>query len=599
MPMTVAQFIAANKRTGNASSTASTTPTKIPIADWIQQAKNAPPPPPAPKQTFGTMFNGMVNKAGNFSEGVAKGELSTLQGAGNLVLSPLKKIFNDKSSTGLSDKTLNPEGTSQSIGKGAEQLAEFFVPGEAEENIINKGTKALPKISKFFADEAGNLTKVGKAAEYGLKGLVHGGTGGTISALQSGSAKTGAKVGGIIGLAEAPIALGGKLLGGIFKNLAAFSSGKGSEIINEIVNKPDAALKGMEGDTADSLKKSVTAVKKFAADTYDYAKKKYAENLEAVEKKYKNIASDMSIKKDVPAAERNIKGQFNNKSNVGMTTITPKKNTNIFQNADTKNMFNLSKSSFLSTMTKVFKDFGAEGSFSKGFDFSNSPTQESERVLKNAFKTMSNFNDISPTGLNNLARRIDGLAENTRVPEAKAALGQITQNIKKYLGDNIPEIKDMNAAYTKSLKFLEDLDTHLNTGLKGDIKKGMNTEQGMVETANKIAGLFGSNKELARKFISGIPGVSDMIAEQAGREVAGGVTKVGFGKDNVVARLMEAVIPPKFIGKLTANTSKYLPGILQKLSPAEQGAIKDIFQMVNQRGTDNPSGETSGDQTTQ
>ncbi|MFH2145939.1 MAG: hypothetical protein ABII75_07950 [Candidatus Omnitrophota bacterium] len=126
----------------------------------------------------------ITNVKKDIAVGLLKGAGSTLAGASELgekyLLNPIDKIMGNKvqEQTGVESlgikKALQPQGITQKIAFGAEQVAEFFVPGGA----ITKGTKALELAS------AGR--KIGKAGVMlGKAGMEVGAVGG-VSALQEG-----------------------------------------------------------------------------------------------------------------------------------------------------------------------------------------------------------------------------------------------------------------------------------------------------------------------------------------------------------------------------------------------------------------------------
>src|SRR3990167_11020924 len=121
--------------------------------------------PPAPKVS-GYQKN-VVEPLGNFSEGFAKGGLSTIKGIGQLGTTLANKVlpksleFPAEYGTGsgeftkklLSKENLAPKGTAQNIGYGAEKIAELFLPAskiakaEKAADILFKGS-GLAQVTK-------------------------------------------------------------------------------------------------------------------------------------------------------------------------------------------------------------------------------------------------------------------------------------------------------------------------------------------------------------------------------------------------------------------------------------------------------------------
>lgn len=550
----------------------------------------APPQSPQPVSSIvqpkqgnpvSSLFGKAKSVAGGLARGVARSGVDTVTGlatigqdilgqtAGRVVNAVEGKGFTPSTGsdaqlpaaitpgTPENTKLTTDQGTSEKIGDIIGTTAQFFLPSGLEEDAIAKGSEVLPKLGSWIADESGKLTTLGKATAYGLKALVRGTAAGAITTAQTGSLKKGAETGLAVGLVDAPITWAGKFLGGILKNAASIASGEGRQIIDTIVKDPENSLTGMKDDVANGLRKTAKAIRQYASDTYKNAISTYGKGLKDIEDKY--LSSNTNFMKQ------------------GNNVIGPDGN------------FPITLSGVKNKLTSVFQDFGADGNFTKGFTFDNTGSVNLKTVLKSAYNSIKNWTDISPTGLNTLTQRLQRIAENTKLPEAAAAVGKITSNIRDYMGEKIPEIADLNKGYAKTMQFLEDLDTHLSTGVKRGIREGMNTEQGMLDVTKKIAQLFGKDKETARQFIMGIPGGAQMIAEQAGRNVKQGVVSLGGS----IPRALSAMIPSKTVGYTTAKVAQYLPGILSKLAPVEQEFIKGLVSQFQGQNKTTPPPATS------
>lgn len=498
------------------------------------------------------------NTFNDVSAGAGKSALDLIRGTGELGgslvnwvmgkgFTPSAKGGLEFSDTGKKIENINttPKNVAETVGDVGGTIAQFAVPGAEAENVIKDVTELLPKAGRFLADEAGNLTKWGKAASYGIKSLVRGTTAGTVTAAQTGSLKKGAQMGETIAALDVPVNWAGNLLGGIFKNLASFVSGKGKVVIDSIVNDPAATLQGMKTDAATGLRKTVSALQQYASDTYKAAQDKYASALDDIEKKY--LPSNTDFMKQ------------------GNKMITP------------NGTVNLTLKGVKDSITKIFSDFGVEGDFSKGFNFSNAPSVGLKNILNTAYRAVKDFTDITPKGIINLTRRLNSIAEKTKLPEAIGAMSQIENNLKNYLGEKIPEIGQMNAQYAKSMKFLEDMNNYLRTGVKSGIKEGMGVEKNVEQIATEVATLFNNNKELARQWISGLPNGSKILAGQAGRLMEEGLRMSGLpGGGGMVSRALETMVPPKLTGWLVARGSQFA-NLLGKLTPAEQALIRELW----------------------
>lgn len=121
----------------------------------------------------------MAQDIGDFATGVGKGAASTLNNIGH-VLYPdwLAKHITGAPSAEQQESYFKPKNTAESIGKGAEQIGEFMVPGGAEEDAARAITKMAPKVGEL-------IPKLATSAA----------TSGAINAAQGGSPVTGALMG--------------------------------------------------------------------------------------------------------------------------------------------------------------------------------------------------------------------------------------------------------------------------------------------------------------------------------------------------------------------------------------------------------------------
>lgn len=166
-----------------------------------------------------------VNKnLGDFATGVAKGELQTVQGLGQLVLkgTDLVGITKNKGgSTFFQDpKALEPVNTAETIGKTGEQIAEFFIPASK----AAKAEKAINLISQGIKTPllAAGARILGKSA---VQGAVAGAvslaqTGGDIKEAKNVALTAGATRGAmaVIGEGARALHLPERLYSTIFKN---------------------------------------------------------------------------------------------------------------------------------------------------------------------------------------------------------------------------------------------------------------------------------------------------------------------------------------------------------------------------------------------
>jgi hypothetical protein len=188
------------------------------------------PPPPPPPPSMLQQAGGAVK---NFGTGILKGAGSTANNIGSLVYPHwLQQKLTGQDSSASEQKLFQPQGTAQALGKGAEQVGEFMIPGAAEEEGAAKLTSLIPQAGKAIPKL---LTSAAGA------GLVNKAQGGSFS----GGAAAGAAGAGIGQGLKAAAPLVAELALGIPKAARAFGKTPGEAIINE--------TKGIRPDTiADS-----------------------------------------------------------------------------------------------------------------------------------------------------------------------------------------------------------------------------------------------------------------------------------------------------------------------------------------------------------
>lgn len=117
--------------------------------DFLAEAKPVDQtPPPAPHvPTMAEQAGTMAKDAGI---GILKGAGSTANNLGHLLYPDwLAKHLTGAPSREQQEGYFKPKNTSQAIGKGAEQVGEFFLPGGGEKIVGEKLATMAPKLAKF------------------------------------------------------------------------------------------------------------------------------------------------------------------------------------------------------------------------------------------------------------------------------------------------------------------------------------------------------------------------------------------------------------------------------------------------------------------
>jgi hypothetical protein len=177
------------------------------MADWFSQNapkasnwfnQNAPAPeeasPPVPHAPIPNAltgpsspnYAGMALKAGeglkDLGIGALKGAASTANNIGHMLYpDAIAKHLTGAPSAEQQESYFAPKNTAQSIGKGAEQIGEFLLPGGAEERGAAKLAELTPKL--------------GAMAKPLARALTSGVSSGAVNAAQGGSFGTGAALG--------------------------------------------------------------------------------------------------------------------------------------------------------------------------------------------------------------------------------------------------------------------------------------------------------------------------------------------------------------------------------------------------------------------
>ncbi len=216
------------------------TPANDPVQNRVSSLDAAWNPPAPTFAENHPILSGAYDIEKGLATGVAKGANSTLLGLGqfgqkiqrgvggaidavagtHLADTAHGGIFDPESAQGQQARDIvTPQSTSESIGKGAEQLAEYFVPASGAtkaEGLVTKATEALPGIWGATARILGKSAVQGVAA-----GLVRGAqTGGDVGEVEKAALGAGLARGAFATIGEGARALKvpERLYQTIFKN---------------------------------------------------------------------------------------------------------------------------------------------------------------------------------------------------------------------------------------------------------------------------------------------------------------------------------------------------------------------------------------------
>lgn len=208
----------------------------------------------------------VVEPLKSFSKGFVKGGIETVQNIGKLGLEAITLGKADTNKLGIKEETLQPANKAESIGKGTERVAEFFVPAGRVAKL-ERGVDLLIK-GQGFLKASGRIL---------AKGGIEATTAGVIRTAQTGDVKEGVKTGltagivrgglGVVGETARAFKIPERLYSTIFKNtyddvVSDFKSGAISELrtsnparYDELVEKGIVKVKNGEPILNETLAK--------------------------------------------------------------------------------------------------------------------------------------------------------------------------------------------------------------------------------------------------------------------------------------------------------------------------------------------------------
>jgi hypothetical protein len=226
------------------------------------------------QQQYGQQQDQGVGGAQGFALGATKGGFGTLntisdigqsilsQTVGRLVNAVTGKGFGATDKALIDKQNLQAHGTAETLGKIAENTAEFFVPGGAVGKVGKVADTGIEGLN--LADKLGTAGKVAAGAlKLGTKAALGASEAAGITALQTGGdvpqIKNAALIGGIFPTAEALLSaaankIAPRMVNSLIKPLSKdfeFGKNPGSAVVNE----------GITGTTWDSLVGNIKSVK--------------------------------------------------------------------------------------------------------------------------------------------------------------------------------------------------------------------------------------------------------------------------------------------------------------------------------------------------
>ncbi len=538
--------------------------------------------------------NPVVNAVKNYEIGGAKGAASTLVGLGEVTskaLSHLPGKAGDFFKGGVTEAEhlkespiLQATTTGQKIGKGAEQVAEFFIPGgEAEtvEKLLAEGinSNTLAKLEPIVGKKTASI--LGHAASLGTKMAVRGAEGGSVIALQTGgdeeATKKGLETGAMLPVVGEIAGAVGNKLGGVTeigKRLAGAISGRGKAVIDEIVKDPQSALEGLTGESIDTLTKNAGVLKEAAVNMKIEAGKEYNRVLNNLQSIYENEGKSFD------------KGTEINK----ITDLL-------------RDKFGIVKAGDIAEQTGV----EAEDSGKLDFESSRFIKPADVGIINRAMNAVKSFRDpLSPKTLEGLASKIDKLKGSDS--EVNSVLHTITTSLRNSVAQmgeesGYTEGADLARNFAQAMDKLDDFTGKFKATAEDLRAPKLNSDNKIVQNTGKvilpetektkiiqdISTLFSGNKDAdkdtLRKFVFG---GQEVLSREAGRTLKTATEKASTKLGDLIREaVISPLLPPETIGKIVAKTtlkaakvSKFIEA-LKKLEPAARGSIIELISKHN------------------
>lgn len=462
-----------------------------------------------------------------FATGVGKGVLSTIKGAGQFgekignIIIPEKyempSVYSDEATKDglLSEENLKAVGTAEKIGKSAEQVAEFAIPGSA----VSKATKGASLISRIIP----------RALTSGSVATIQSGDLGTETAIAAGIETA-------IPVAGAVLKPATKLISGLFRNVGSALSGVPSETLQKIASNPEVA-----------------------SDTVRLLKETGKDNL--LRENVKTILNGIqSIKKEAGVAYR--KGlETLSKSDINPNIVKDQVKNAITSNNGilTKTGFSLKNTEFSSDAKLIKKASSIINEINNTKDLSGRgirkliETIDASKLKKATSDVNMSFNsfldDISKslqTAIGKSTTKLDEInkaysSEKQLIDTIESIIGKIKFNNEKEL---VSASKKLNNAFKETDLTGEALDKLLTR--IGITPNDFKTSEAIRQISNISAGAnqMGTNKmELVRSLTGSI------VTPKAVRDIA----------------------------ILTGKTEQAIKPILEKLDPVSRSAIIELF----------------------
>jgi hypothetical protein len=477
------------------------------------------------QQQYGQQQDQGVGGAQGFALGAAKGAFGTLntisdigqsilsQTVGRLVNAATGKGFGATDKALIDKQNLQAHGTAETLGKIAENTAEFFIPGGAVGKVGKVADAGIEGLN--LADKLGTAGKVvAGALKLGTKAALGAGEAAGITALQGGTAQE-SKNAAYFGAAAPAI-------GAVFKGLsttgkavmkftASTESGVPLAAINHAIENPEAVGKAITAAVRDGGEATMQKILNESVSSLEELKSArrvaFDAGLAKLEKEATYTKSgQLYVKRALTNAEAVATKGYVPGTVIGVPT-------------------ELSTRGVKQVMTSTLKDFGVKAA-GRSLDFTEAALDKTHaNKLDEVVNRIYDWKNTTPTGINQLRRVIDGyrlggISLGSSEKQFNAIIGAVRTNLADYVGTRVPQVAEMNSKYAVQSEAINNIIDQLKMN-----SKDPNT------ALRKLVNVFNPKSEVYRPVVEqlGTAAGKDLMSQIAGLTMSQW-TPEGLGK---------------------------------------------------------------------
>lgn len=213
-----------------------------------------------------------------------------------------------------------------------------------------------------------------------------------------------------------------------------------------------------------------------------------------------------------------------------------------------------------------------------GLDLEDTPFLDADaKKIERVYNIVNKWEDTSPKGINSLASKISKFYKGSESSQdVDRVITGLNRRIRDFVGEQVPDIAEANAKYADKMDLIDQLDAIFRT------KGSVDSRLGMQKTAESVARLFNANKDIAREGVEEIEkelGIN-ILGKEAGRQLVDGVSRSQSAIGDFTTGVARAIIPPKLILQVAARTGiakEAIEARLNVLEPAARGTVIEVL----------------------